>query len=289
MRDQESRPANPALVSLNHRKTRTKVKSKHPSIAALAAMMLGLLGSIPSNLHAGINIEDLDDLHYWGTGSNRAALVVDWNDGKTNNTFAWGFRWVGAAPTFADMITSLAKANSGLFLRLDSDGNFGMALYGVGYQTSSAPFGVTGALDPAGINVTPVFTDGVNDMNVINGATDAPSSSSSAAALNAGDHYSEAWNTPTRYWTLYLSGTSTFPSAATPSFSYPSWSEAGAGASSVTLDDNGWYALSYSDLSWTAVVPGSAVAAVPEPGGIALIVWGSGFLSMNIRRRRTTA
>ena len=61
-------------------------------------------------------VVDLDDLNYWGTGSNRSALVVDWNDGKTNETLAWGFRWDGPAPTVGDLLGSLAAVAAGIVI-----------------------------------------------------------------------------------------------------------------------------------------------------------------------------
>jgi len=232
-------------------------------------------------------VVDLDDLNYWGTGSNRSALVVDWNDGKTNETLAWGFRWDGPAPTVGDLLGSLAAADPQLFFRLDSNASFGMALYGIGYQTGANSFGVTGAQNTVGDSVTPVFVAGVSDMNITNGVTDSPASSTSAAPLNAADHYAEAWNTPDRCWTFFLSGNTPFPTSADPSFSYPAWSEAGVGISGVNLDNNAWYALSYSDANYTAVNPGAAVAAVPEPGSVALFLWAVGVVLVINRRRRS--
>ncbi len=223
-------------------------------------------------------IANLDDLHYWGTGSKRSALVVDWNDGKTNEVLAWGFRWDGAAPTVGDLLVSMAAADPRLFFRVDTDASYGFALFGIGYQTGATPFGVTGAQDSTGAGVTPVFVSGINDMNLISGTTDAPLSSSLAAPVNAADHYSEAWNSPDRYWTLFFSGNGSYPSAAVASYTYPAWTEAGAGLSGATLDDGGWYALSYSDPFWTAVTPGAATAAVPEPGSIALCLFAAGAL-----------
>ena len=223
-------------------------------------------------------IANLDDLNYWGTGSKRSALVVDWNDGKTNEVLAWGFRWDGTAPTVGDLLVSLAAADPRLFFRVDSDATYGLALFGIGYQTGGSPFGVTGAQDSTGAGVTPVFVSGINDMNLISGTTDAPLSSSLAAPVNATDHYSEAWNSPNRYWTLFFSGSGPYPAAAEASYTYPAWTEAGAGLSGATLDDGGWYALSYSDPGFLAVTPGASVAAVPEPSSIALCFFAVGAL-----------
>ncbi len=50
----------------------------------------------------------LDDIEFWvGTGSNRAGLVIDWNEGPSPQALAWGFRWDGEA-TGWDMLTAIA-------------------------------------------------------------------------------------------------------------------------------------------------------------------------------------
>jgi hypothetical protein len=257
-----------------------------PKLLLAAALAAFTLAAAPSRaLTAG----DLDDLNYWGSGSNRAALVIDWNDGNGVEQFVWGFQWDGSL-TVADMLLAVASSpTSRLFARIDSDASFGLALFGLGYQTGAAPFGVTGAQDPDGDPVTPVFTAGIDDMDVLAGTTDAPAGSASAAPVNAADHYREAWFTPDRFWGLYLSGTVAYSTTAVPSYSYPaSWAEAGAGVSGVTLTDEGWYALTYSDPFWTGVPPGAtATVAVPEPGSAALLlVCGAGWLA--IRRRAGT-
>ena len=58
---------------------------------------------------------DFSDIKVWvGTGSNQAAFVVDWNNGSTTESLAWGYRWEGAA-TGEDMIRAIAGANVGLY------------------------------------------------------------------------------------------------------------------------------------------------------------------------------
>lgn len=52
-------------------------------------------------------------MHWTGTGTNRAALVVDWNDGTRPDALAWGFRWDGTA-TALDMWEAVTQSDSGL-------------------------------------------------------------------------------------------------------------------------------------------------------------------------------
>lgn len=231
-------------------------------------------------------VDTLDDIHYWGSGGNLSALVIDWNDGKSDFSLAWGFRWDGA-PSAQDMVLALAEADPRLVLRLDSDASFGLALYGIGHQSGEEAFGLTGAQDAAGDSVTPSFPGGVNDLNVTDGVTEAPFSSSTVAPLNSADRYSEGWNdfvSPhNRIWGLFLGGTS--DTAAIPGTEYPeTWTSAGFGLSDISLDDEGWYALSFSDPDWTPHEPGASLTAVPEPGALVLLLTGGSLLGLGRRR-----
>lgn len=236
----------------------------------------------------GQAVSNLDGLHYWGTGSNRSALVVDWNDGKTNEVLAWGFRWSGAAPTIFDMMSSIAATDPRFFLRIDSATNLGgPAVFGIGYQTGSSPFGVTGAQNALGGSVTPVFTAGISDINTNGNATETPTSSAYTAPLNAADHYKEAWN-DNGFWTSYFAGSD--HNATAPGADYPTtWTDAWVGVGGANLVDNGWYALSISEPSYANNLPGSAVAAVPEPGSFALLLFAAGVVFVITRRRRSRA
>jgi len=65
-------------------------------------------------LSAQVLVTSLDDITYWvGSGSNRAGLVVDWNDGTSKESFAWGYRWDGVA-SGADMLFDIAAADAEL-------------------------------------------------------------------------------------------------------------------------------------------------------------------------------
>ncbi len=225
-------------------------------------------------------INGFDDLNYWGSGDSRSAMVINWNDGKSDFSLAWGFRWDGSL-TAEDMLLALASEDPRLFLRLDSASEWGLALFGIGYQSGSDAFGLSGAQDPAGNFVTPAFPGGIDDMNVTNNAVDAPLSSSTVAPANAEDRYSEGWNdlvSPyNRTWGLFLGGS--LASAAEPSTNYPTqWTSADFGLSGISLDDDGWYAMSFADPDWTPVEPGVALAAIPEPAVSMLIVLGGGLL-----------
>jgi len=84
-----------------------KRTNKHTRLLAVIAAAIHL-----SLITAGAQvIADLDDILFWtGTGANRAGLVIDFNDGETKESFAWGFRWDGTA-TGAEMLTAVAAAD----------------------------------------------------------------------------------------------------------------------------------------------------------------------------------
>lgn len=68
-----------------------------------AALALALSG-----LPAQTQIHSFDDIRYWtGAGTNRAALVLQWNDGINPASIAWGYRWDGEA-TGLDMLRAIA-------------------------------------------------------------------------------------------------------------------------------------------------------------------------------------
>ncbi|WFB35606.1 PEP-CTERM sorting domain-containing protein [Kiritimatiellota bacterium B12222] len=52
-------------------------------------------------------VTGFSDITTWvGSGSNQAGFVIDFNDGSTNETFAWGYRWDGVQ-TSEDMFRAI--------------------------------------------------------------------------------------------------------------------------------------------------------------------------------------
>jgi hypothetical protein len=81
-----------------------RTEMKKNAIAALAATLgLWAIQSAEASL-----ITNLDDIQNWtGTGSNRAGLVIQWNDGSNPASLAWGYRWNGSA-TGLNMLQAIA-------------------------------------------------------------------------------------------------------------------------------------------------------------------------------------
>ncbi|MDR1880022.1 MAG: Ig-like domain-containing protein [Tannerellaceae bacterium] len=76
-----------------------------------------------------------DDITFWtGEGSNRAALVVQWNDDRETNAMAWGYQWDGKA-NGVDMVAAVAKNDPRFFAMTEyTTSGYGSAIGGLGYD-----------------------------------------------------------------------------------------------------------------------------------------------------------
>ncbi|MEX1111077.1 MAG: hypothetical protein WEB31_04685 [Chthoniobacterales bacterium] len=71
---------------------------------------VALLALPMSGLQAQTQVDNFNQIQYWvGSGENRAALVLQWNDGQNPVSLAWGYRWDGSA-TGLDMLRAVAGA-----------------------------------------------------------------------------------------------------------------------------------------------------------------------------------
>lgn len=133
------------------------------------------------------------DVQYWvGTGTNEAAFVVQWNDGKNPDALVWGFRWNGNA-TGEDMLKAIAKADHRFLSLLYQGTQFGSAIGGLGFDLNGAN---SNALYKNGDVMYPYYP--VN--GVIN--TSAYDFDQYTAA-DAADHWSSGWTT-NGYWSYWV-------------------------------------------------------------------------------------
>lgn len=67
--------------------------------------------SVPAN---ALRLMRFDDVKFWvGNGTNETVLVFDFNDGSVANcSYAWGYRWNGAAPSVETIVNAIAAADS---------------------------------------------------------------------------------------------------------------------------------------------------------------------------------
>jgi hypothetical protein len=185
-----------------------------------------------------------DDIQFWvGSGANRAAFVVDWNDGKSAESLLWGFRWDGAA-TGLDMFQAVVNADARLFAHV---GNYawGTAILGIGFDLNgNGNFDVTPGLsfDSGGL----FYSTSPNDAR---------------ASVESGDHYVEGWNNG--YWEYFNKANAA-----------DAWASASGGINSRALADGAWDGLNFNlGFAWPGATPSepTAVTAVPEPTTFALL------------------
>lgn len=118
------------------------------TVSALFALLLGVL-----HTRAQL-VASLDDIQNWtGTGTNRSALVLQWNDGNTPVSFVWGYRWNEVAsgldmlkaiagtttvrePGGGAVIETFSGADASLELAIERYG-FGDAIYSIVYTSGT--------------------------------------------------------------------------------------------------------------------------------------------------------
>ncbi len=226
------------------------------AIGMFAVVVLGLGVSARADF-------TMDDITYWvGEGTNRAALVIDWNDAKSPASLAWGFRWDGAATGY-DMLRAVAgsglirEVNGGadlgafdgaddrLYARISVDPTWGPSVFGMGYD-----------LDGDGGAFVPGFEG-----------------SETGYAADIDDHYAEGWFTG--FWGYWGSTDGV------------NWAYPGNGMADRVLSDGDWDGLSYDAVFSFSDPPSEPVAAtVPEPATMVLCIVGGAAMLLRRRRRR---
>jgi hypothetical protein len=184
-----------------------------------------------------------EDIQFWaGSGTNRAGLVIEWNDGKTPHSLMWGYRWNGPA-TGWDMLQTVVLADPRLFAHWGQFG-WGPAIFGIGYDlNNSGGFGVNHSL---------VFDAGglVTDTGATN-AVDA------RVPIDSADHFLEGWNTG--FWAYYLKNSTT-----------NGWSSAMTGADGRTLTDGAWDGFSFA-AGFVSSEPAEPMPAVANPFAVEVV------------------
>lgn len=99
------------------------ISKKFRSIGLGTALLASGLGGLSSATAATI-AQSSDVEFVVGTGANQATLIIDFNDGFTTESFAWGYQWDGVA-SGADMFLAVAGADPRL-----SPVSFGTGLSG---------------------------------------------------------------------------------------------------------------------------------------------------------------
>jgi hypothetical protein len=196
-----------------------------------------------------------DDVQFWvGSGANQAALVIDWNDGKTYESLLWGYRWDGSA-TGLDMFHAVVNADPRVFSHLGVY-SFGTAVLGVGFDLSG----------DNSIAVTPTLNFDSYGWLAEANPTD------SHVSLNPVDHWEEGFSTG--YWSYYIKASAG-----------ALWDYSMVGPGDRLLVDGMWDGYSFAP-GFIDTVPSepTAVSAVPEPSSLSLLLI-SALAIVCVRRR----
>jgi hypothetical protein len=163
------------------------------------------------------NVTTLADIQFWvGSGSNQAAFVVQWNDGKTADALVWGFRWNGTA-TGEDMVKAVAKADPRFFALLRQGTQYGSAIGGLGFDLNGTG---TNGLYKDGNKTYPYYPfDGLINTSEYD--------FDSYTGIDPNDHWQSGWMVG--YWSYWVKD----PTDADYNYS-------GVGASTRELQNGSW-------------------------------------------------
>ncbi|NOZ39015.1 MAG: hypothetical protein GXP24_02160 [Planctomycetes bacterium] len=210
-------------------------------------------------------VSALDDIQFWvGSGANRAAMVIDWDDtSATDESLVWGYRWDGTA-TGEDMLLAVLESDTRLFAKLSSPNSGGVALYGLGYdRNDDGQFAISDS--------TPFNADGIAITGTDDGATSVDSS----------DLYAEGFFNA--FWHYGLSSGNPFDEAPEGD----EWASSGGGASGRTLSDGDWDSWTFTPtFDFTSFAENPIAAESPfsadfdsddDTDGTDFLAWQRGF------------
>jgi len=207
--------------------------------------MLALVAPGICTTHAQIITGFGDIVNWTGTGAYQAALVVDFHDGTSKQSFVWGYRWDGKATGY-DMLTAISSLTT-----------MGLTVDNPSYVTlmSYTESGITHSQDA----YDPSYTNSMWGYWIAGGT---------ARQYDSNPPYGQI-------------GTLSAPGGGS---AFPvTWTVSPSGTGTRFLTDGSWDAFSFGtyDLStYVAQVPPGATsyAAIPEPSALPLILLGIGTL-----------
>lgn len=210
-------------------------------------------------------VGNFDDIQFWtGSGENRSALVLQWNDGNTPTSMTWGYRWGGNA-TGIDMLKAIAgttivtpRGAPATILETWGGADSRLTLSMERYSFGDILFSVA-------------FNDGVQNRN----RADWTSGYWNYRLFGGQFDYPDSENPePITY---NVSGSSLYSDVI--------WFTSQIGASDRVLVDGSWDAWSFAADSVPESVQQPFAAAVPEPS--VTILLGAAFICLMLVRRRS--
>lgn len=202
----------------------------------------------------------VNDIRYWvGTGSNKAALVIDWKSGNAPLCLAWGYRWDGTA-TGENMLTAIAGSGD---IRSSANGPIVGGLGGADPRLGAQIIAAWGSKIVFGLGYD-VDDDG--GFAYVNGASET------GHGADPDDNYHEGWFYG--FWNYALSTDGA------------NWSSSFIGCSEHSLSNGDWDGWSWDPTFSFSAYPDEPVAAIPEPATISLLAAGAAAILLRLRRRR---
>ncbi|HXC35471.1 MAG TPA: hypothetical protein VNV43_06315, partial [Candidatus Acidoferrales bacterium] len=222
----------------------------------------------------------LENIQLWaGSGTNRAALVVEWNSPEilnqttvptpiANKTMVWGYRFNGTA-TGTQMLEAILAADPKLYVMVNDEYG-GAIVVGIGYNRNGN--GVIG------------LTDGITTNYFANGLLTNNDIADSAVPINSGDLYWGGWNGPN--WQLFTEANDTGGFYNSPNrgsnpywdpntYSQGQWDFAQYGLDGLYLTNGSWLGFSVAAAGYDSTNssdPANTIAnddgqAPPSPEG----------------------
>ena len=231
-------------------------------VLAASLLLIGALGAKAQTL-----VQSFDDIQFWtGSGPNRSALVLQWNDGGTPTALAWGYRWSGNA-TGIGMLKAIAGMT---ILTPPSDPT---TVLGTSTGSDSR---ITLTMERYGFGDS-LFSIGFNDgtQNRIREAWTM--NEYWAYSIFGGNFDYTNWGSPILY---------TYNTPGAEAYSSVTWTNSPIGASDRELVDGSWDAFSFAPGFATTAVAQPFAASVPEPSVAILVTIALVFFML---RRRANA
>jgi len=188
-----------------------------------------------------------DSIKFWaGSGANRAAMVIQWNDAGTPTSLLWGYRWDGVA-TGIDMVQAIAGSatsredGQSVFLKVATGADPRLALSLINYSFGSAVEAL-------------VF----NEREIVRTQNDWSTGYWEYSVFGGTiiyDLYSDTWD--------YL-GQATYDQQGTTTYSGVNWFFSPIGISERILVDGSWDAFSFAP-NFTSIPVVEPSPALPPP------------------------
>ena len=202
-----------------------------------------------------ITVNSFSNIQYWtGTGTNRAALVLEFGGPSTPASVAWGYRWNGSSTTAASMLFALAGT--------------------ITVTGTNAPAPLAGSDPRLSVDASFFSSFGGYFVNTISyNQAGLPSPWTQSTRLIQDAYFDDG-----TYPTLYSLNSSGLWS--------PSFAQAQVGMSGLTLSNGMWVGFVQSDGMDNPRTFAQPTAAVPEPKTMALLFVAAALAILRKKRSR---